>query len=513
MLLNLIPVCAGSFFPSLDGPAHLYNSNLINSLLFCKSEVMHSYFVLNPELIPNWTGHFILSVFNFFLPAFIAEKVFVITYLIALPISFRALIKTTSPNNYLLSYFIFPFTYSYLFFLGFYNFSIALIFLFVTLNFWMRNQHSKPTLYKSIILFVLFLSTYFSHVFVFAILLLVIGIQIGFYSIISYTTEKKELTKRTLIKNLILFFSCSIIPLLLLVNYFYKREMGVDAFVEKSELFSWIKNIRPLIAFNFEKEEMYSIGLFYLLFSITAILIYTRVGSFSNIKNIFSFIKHMKHSDIWLISAIIMLFLYFNLPDSDGQAGYVSIRLCLLFYLFLILWVSTQNISKWFSIVTILIILYNNFNLNAYYYSVTKELNKIAEECHSVSNFIKPNSIVLPINKSDSWLYSHYSNYLGIDKPMVILENYEASTGYFPIKWNENDLPNTIENEKNFFGCLNWKNNINNQKRKQIDYVFILGEIDSTKNSCDSTINFVLTKNYKQVFKGNFSSLYKKTSL
>ena len=33
-LLNLMPIFVGKFFPTMDGAAHLYNSNLINHLLF-----------------------------------------------------------------------------------------------------------------------------------------------------------------------------------------------------------------------------------------------------------------------------------------------------------------------------------------------------------------------------------------------------------------------------------------------------------------------------------------------
>ena len=114
-ILNLIPVLSGKFFTTLDGAAHLYNSNLINILLFENNIDLQNFFVLNHEPVPNWTGHFILSFFNYFFPAFIAEKILVLLYLIGLPYSFRRLIKTISPDNYLLSYFIFPFSYSLFF--------------------------------------------------------------------------------------------------------------------------------------------------------------------------------------------------------------------------------------------------------------------------------------------------------------------------------------------------------------------------------------------------------------
>src|SRR6187549_2575351 len=128
-IINLIPVLFYKFFPTLDGPAHLYNATIINQLL-AGNEYLEKFFRFNPEPVPNWTGHFLLSCFNLLLPAFIAEKLLLVLYLLGLPFSFRSLIKTIASGNVFISYYIFPFTYSFLFFLGFYNFCVGLVFLF-----------------------------------------------------------------------------------------------------------------------------------------------------------------------------------------------------------------------------------------------------------------------------------------------------------------------------------------------------------------------------------------------
>ena len=61
------------------------------------------------------------------------------------------------------------------------------------------------------------------------------------------------------------------------------------------------------------------------------------------------------------------------------------------------------------------------------------DLNLVLSDFRIAEALISPNSILLPVRTSDYWLDSHFSNYLGISKPVLILENYEASTGYFPI--------------------------------------------------------------------------------
>src|SRR5687768_6062047 len=90
LLLNLLPLLVFKFYPSLDGPAHLYNSLLIPEMLK-GNEVLESMLKFNSEPVPNWSGHFILSFFNLFLPGWLAEKMLLIFYVTGLPLSFRYL--------------------------------------------------------------------------------------------------------------------------------------------------------------------------------------------------------------------------------------------------------------------------------------------------------------------------------------------------------------------------------------------------------------------------------------
>ena len=60
VLLYLIPVLAFKFFPTVDGPAHLYNSNLIFELWTNTDGPISNYFQFNNTITPNWSGHFLL---------------------------------------------------------------------------------------------------------------------------------------------------------------------------------------------------------------------------------------------------------------------------------------------------------------------------------------------------------------------------------------------------------------------------------------------------------------------
>lgn len=520
-ILNLIPVLQGKFFPTMDGAAHLYNSNIINELIFKNNSLFEMFFSINKVLVPNWIGHFVLSFFNLFIPAFIAEKILLLFYLIGLPYAFRILIKTINSQNIEFSYFIFPFCYSFLFILGFYNFSIAIILMLITLSYWIKNEKHHISNKNIIILSLLLTLTFFSHILVFSLLVFFIWLHITYnllYELLSGNNNLKHSIRQTLIKYVKLFIA-SFVPLILLCFYFSTMPSSNDyIFLEKQELIEWVKNIRPIIAYDTTIEETYTKKIFYILIVLFFITIFNRINSIKKTfwvnkegKNIVSEIKNILfESDFWMILTFILLFLYFLLPDSDYHAGFVSVRLCLLFFIFLIIWFSVQKFPKWLVSLSIILIMFFHFRLNIFYSSVIKDLNKVAINCESVSKHIEPNSIVFPINCDDNWLVGHFSNYLGIDNPIVILENYELDVGYFPLKWNENSIPNTllgkIESGKLF--CRQWKCNKQNS-RKIINYVFVLGNFPSELDSCNQAIKDIINENYDLVYKNESCNLFK----
>jgi len=506
-LLNILPIVSFKFFPTLDGPAHLYNSNLINHLLFSDNSQLNMFFMFNHEPVPNWSGHIILSLFNLFLPAFLAEKFLLLLYMIGLPFAFRVLIKTISPDNYFFSYLIFPFTYPFLLILGFYNTCIAIVLLLVTLTCWIKFEENLTSVKNIIILFILFIATYFSHLFIFGILLIIICLHIFTKTIFNWvnTYNFKKALIISIRKSLILFL-ITLLPLSLLFYYFYSRQStGVANFINHEELLSWIKNIRPIISLNFLAEEKYTKKIFYIIIVILIIAVYNKINSIKvldahsfkekikyNFNNIFSI------NDFLLLSAIVFLFLYFIMPDSDGVAGYVSVRFCLLFFIVLCIWLSVQKFSKWFMILSICGVLFLHFKLNNIYSKAASDLSKIAVQCSNASKYIEPNSVVLPLNYSENWLQGHFNNYLGIDKPMVILENYECGLSWFPLKWNEKFFPNNILGDFNSnqeLQIMLLKNET--QYPVKVDYVFILGDIYSKTDSANRLINKIVIGNYK----------------
>ena len=520
VLINMIPIFVGKFFASMDGAAHLYNSNLINNLLFNDLNNVNSVFTLNQELVPNWSGHFLLSFFNSFLPAYIAEKIVLASYLIALPYSFRFLIQKVNPKNLILSYAIFPFAYSFLFILGFYNFSFALVFLFLGIGFWLKMQNLEPyKWYHFVILVLIFFSIYFSHIVVFSILMLCIGVQMIYTAKYDYFTKTMSLKASTVafFKKSIIVFTLSSPFLYLWLQYFLNRPLGDHLdFKTQEELIGMISQLTVLIGYNVELELPHTQNIAYSILVLFALVLVFKIKRIIAIyrKDITledqSKPKLFSKNDYFLLVTIVLVCLLFIMPDSDGNAGYVSQRLALISVLFAIIWAASQYIPRGLGLIVIIFINYSGFQMNTYYKEVQSSLNEMAVDCELASAFIEEDGIVLVENFSNNWLVGHFANYLGIDKPIAVLENYEASVGYFPVVWNEENFPNltlgSYTQEK--LSHTGWKTNASNPNQT-IEYIFILGNIENAPEEKKTELLQITTSDFVKVYETKHCQLFK----
>jgi hypothetical protein len=93
---------------------------------------------------------------------------------------------------------------------------------------------------------------------------------------------------------------------------------------------------------------------------------------------------------------------------------------------------------------------------------------------------------------------------------MVILHNYEASTGYFPVLWNSEKMPNTLlGNQNSIPDCLDWKGEKSNTPYV-IDYVFVLVDYINEELKCKETIEQSVQQNYELIYSDEYCHLYMK---
>jgi len=476
VFLHVLPILIFRHFPSMDGQAHLYNSMLLLETLK-GNEFLSQFFTLNPALVPNWTGHVILMTGHHFFPAFFSEKILLIIYLVGLPLSFRYFIKSFPEYDIITSYLIFPFVYHFLFALGFYNYSLGLVLFFFILGLWQRRKHTLH--WKDVLtFFLLFTLFYFTHVFVFVAcgFLLVLWNQWD----LTWDVVKSSIDQKLAFKYgkrfLVLLLSASGAIIIVFNQFLSGNSINPGGNVRYSfaELAEWILKTRPIVAYNYSHEGKFGMVLFF---------IFAFLLGYSLIKRLR--LKKVFEQDTWLFSAFAICIIFFLVPNFlGGLGGHMSTRIGIIMYLTYIIWLAREIYPSLLKSLSVLGVVVISLLLVNYYARVLNGLNRDAKAIIEASWQIEENSVVLPVNLSDHWLQNHFSNYLGIDKPMIILENYEASSGGFPLVWNSNEMPRlllgTLAPNKS---CMNWISG--NGKPYVIDYLFVWGTND---NECIDNI-------------------------
>ncbi len=168
----------------------------------------------------------------------------------------------------------------------------------------------------------------------------------------------------------------------------------------------------------------------------------------------------------------------------------VNERLMILPMLAFILWFASVSFSNTIkSFVATIFIIFSVFMLfkRLPYYA---DASKAVEEYMSVDQFIDENSIILPLDFNHNgnnlngeniadriWIFTHAADYLGAEKPLIILDNYEANTGYFPFLWiwERNPFDKLSKNEGIEFQppCVDIPG-YENKTGEKIDYVLLL---------------------------------------
>lgn len=501
LFVNLCFLFNSKFYPTLDGPAHLHNSYVLQQLV-SGGAFFKQYYFINTIPIPNWTNHIVLSSLLSILPPNFAEKGSFVFYILLLSISFRYFIKQIQPKNMAGTILVFPFLYSFLLYMGFMNFCFSIGFMFLSLGYYLKNQN-QINFTKGFILSILIFLTYLSNVLGFVYLLLFLFS----FSLVIHFRDVKKITKSIMIefvrKSFKLLLIC-LIPLICLLVFYYSVVFFPSSHEYiVPELLDWIFDIRPIIVFDYIQDKKYTQVLYLLLIMTFAISAF----NFFRIHPRFS----LSFNTVLLMGLLITFISLIYVPDGSS-AGMMSDRLALMFYFVFLAVLLSFPIPK--KVLTFVVFSSIFLQFALFYFNHKNVINKHSENADKIymaSNKIQEKSVVLPINLSDDWMEGHFSNYLAINKEILILENYEASVGWFPLKWKVNDLPKFMLGTKQNFDNFYWTSNTESGKEEKIDYVFVYGNTSKLDQSEFTELKAELLNHYikDESITDSYTQLYK----
>ena len=426
VILYLLPIWIFEYFPTQDGPSHIYNSFILKHYND-PNYVFNEYYDIRKEPVPNWASHIVMTLLMYIVPPLIAEKIFLTGYVIVTAVSMLYFVNVIGNKRTPLSFIGFPFIYNYLFLMGFYNFSLGLAIFMIAIGYWWKYFDSFG-IKNTIILSLLLVSLYFCH----PLPLILAFFSIGIMSIIIF------LSKFSRWKQILLVF-ISTLPSLCLTLY-YIATKGTD-----QSLGGWtidrlwqyfIQN--ESIAYHSEKQLIFGkilSGIFLVLF------IYTFIREHFFTKE-WRFGFRIQRRDFLLLLCIAFFIMYLKSPDGLSGGGFIKTRLALFPFLIIIPWLSfdMHKIARGI-VASLLIIISALYIIQVGYYH--KLLNDNIKVYNSGYDAIEKNKVLLPLcfdYIDKSWrigVFTHTPGYYGYKTGCINLINYEAGTQYFPTIFKE----------------------------------------------------------------------------
>jgi hypothetical protein len=522
VIIGTLPLFFTKYYVTLDGPSHLYNGTLIKELLLARYPEYGNLFSFNPLWVPNWLGHFLFALLSLVFPDFLTEKIVIIAYLILTPYFFRKVCLHFSPENKFLSYLMIPFAHNHLFYLGFFNFCMAITLFLATVSYVLTIQGNFRKKYMVGLVFLLLL-VYFSHV---MILIITIGVLL-LLPLNLLTIERKE--KYFLIRNSTIFWksmrniAISAIPaILLLLNYILKIDSLEEApRMDLKPLLKMIVDVVPLITLSYSTPWITYNRILFAFFVILIFgnILYTVKGNTGKSGEGFTFIYPKPHfSWIWLAITFIFTILFLIVSNANMLPD----RLLLVVYVFFLLGIGILKYPRILRISSIFFILFIQIIYVRLYVNEMKNLSNNVVKMKETTEHIEPGSLLLTFNYSDNWLDEHTSGYFGSGKSIVVLENYEANLPWFPLIWNMKG-PYQLD-QLNGWGVQNRKIVANYYRNpqypdifslpgkdgniKEIPYAVIYGKMPDDSEEFFKVIKPILNKSYRLVFENDLCHLY-----
>lgn len=423
-LIHLLPVWMLTPFPTVDGPAHLYNARLMLEL-WRGNPTVSEFYVLNPLLQPNVLGHVLLAgMMALGLPALLAEKLLLTTLVALLPIAFRKLVLRLYAGAGDVVLLVFPFVYGFLFFMGFYNFLLGTVLLFFGIEKWISLVGKSVNRRDASVLIVIALLALYAHLYAFAWFVVFTALVL----LADMFGKEKSLTNKQMAFKMLVWG----LPLLPALYHIIRGKFsgGETVFASPSALWDLIYQVQPAKGLEYGKANIYIQWLFWLLLLRLALLVYEAVK------------KGLRPETTLLRMAFLLLSIaLFALPDGTALSGMVSQRTGLLWFFSLLALLAATPVHAWIRWAGRAVALVVSLSLLWLYNGALQREQGVSHSVALAARSIPAGAVVYVENTSRKMLNTHVSNYLGAGRPLIISENYQAALPYFPVSWNLRNLP------------------------------------------------------------------------
>jgi hypothetical protein len=494
LALHVVPLWVFPYFPSQDGPTHLENAAILRDYNHPDRPLLRSFYTLSADFDPNWFGHLALALLMRLFPPLIAEKVLLTGYVVLLPLAARYALDGVRPGAGWLAVLTFPFVQHFLFHMGFHNFCYSLAILFIIVGYWLRHADQfgvRQTLTMAALVVLL----YFCHLVAVVMALVLIGTLAGGWTLIDRRPRR------------LLGPALAFLPAVALGLAFVGRQSQAMRWdFSPSYLLVRLTELDVLVSY-FDLERLFSRLTFFGLAALALGVVVTRCR-----------LRLLEKRDVLLVVAGLALVAYLIAPSAVSGGSFLNTRLSLFVFFFLILWLGAHEFGPRLKRLVqgaAALLALALLGLHAWAYA---DFNTYLAEYGEVERHLKPESTVLPLNFTRKLLegrlaeakvgvFRNAAGYLAARRGIVELENYEANTTYFPVRYQP---------ELNPFDHIGTRNapdqglqavppdveflTYQERTRKPVDYVLLWNVTDQTRGTPAGVAIFdQLRKGYERV--------------
>jgi uncharacterized membrane protein (UPF0127 family) len=418
---NLALVWALPFFPTQDGPSHVYNLVILNDLLH-GGKVWGEFYTYQLHAEPNLGFHLIcFPLLQFFSP-FGTERIFVSLYVILMAACVPFFLSSFDKRIFPLSFLVFPVIFNFTTMMGFYSYTIAVPLFFLALSVSWRI-HNSPAFYRFIALNLMGIVIYVCHVIPFILFLL---------SIVALPLTERKGSKEKLFRTI---KEVTLTSPLFLISIIYLTRGSKSPFPGFSYLFSVSR-----LATLFSELLLFSTTGFSLLQLVPSVILIVTIyllakPGFMHYRST----RNLSVPDRYISGIIIMLLLiYFAAPFYFGGGSFFNERFPWVIYLLSLPLFRSTDTATYKHAGILIVSLSFLFTLSNSYF--------LGMESGRIKNFVGSSSIELPkgsqvmMYKSDRPakvdVLLHAVSYFCVANTYVDVGNYETEYNYFPVHFS-----------------------------------------------------------------------------
>ncbi|HRH70415.1 MAG TPA: hypothetical protein PLB89_12985 [Flavobacteriales bacterium] len=481
-------------FPTLDGWTHLHTSRLLfdghDDGVYCS----------NPAMVPNRVGHLVLGALQLVLPALVAERVLLAIIILGIGLGALALSRAFgAKGGGGLVLLVLPFTVNFLLVLGFHNFLLGFGMALLLAAWWVALE--RIDWWRTLVLLFCTLLLFYTHTMALVLFLLVAGTHEC--TVLIGLRQRIELRLPGARIKAMLLFILPVLPAIVLFLLFNATQRAEWGMVDRSANLRQLMDLQSLVLYGKESEEKFTYAVKLLLIAGFGIAIVGRARSDAPWKP--------RHCDVPLSIGVLLLVLYFVLPDSSGYASYITLRLQLMALVLLITWMAAQPNSMAITSGPVVMILLLHSSRSTHISETMAPLAERRDQLLQAADQLPNGAIVLPISTEDNWLLGHASSLLAVEREVTLLDNYECNTGYFPLVWCSG-LPDALHAHVGGGDrCLGWlQGHIQQNATPRIDRIVLFGYAQDTISCGAKNLNNVLAAYFHQGYSNAYAKVYER---